>query len=379
MNKHIFRYLILWGVALLMGACNDSEKDLLSPKVYFDKKEYNVVVKDEADTIRLDITSRLSTMVDSEVKVSYSIAEAKAIEEYNIKNGTDYQLLDLASAKLEEVNATIQPGQLYADKVKLVLSNLSSLEAGKSYILPIRLSSNGIPAIAGTDIEYIILSKPITITKVGVFSNHYISVKFPSGTFFKSFTYEALVYARSFYGTSHTIMGTEGVMILRVGDTGGGIPRDILQIAGRQHYEAPNPLLPNKWYHLALTYDQVSGKTVMYVNGAKWAESAWGIAGFDPNADTGFYIGKIDGFQWGERPFNGYMSEIRVWSVARTENQIKQNMLHVDPKSDGLELYFKLNGSDTTEGRTIMDAAKNLPGKSNGITIRQLDTPVTIE
>ena len=25
-------------------------------------------------------------------------------------------------------------------------------------------------------------------------------------------------------------------------------------------------------------------------------------------------------FKWGERPFHGKMSEVRVWSVARTEN-----------------------------------------------------------
>jgi hypothetical protein len=38
----------------------------------------------------------------------------------------------------------------------------------------------------------------------------------------------------------------------------------------------------------------------------------------------GFYIGRIYGFKWGERPFHGKMSEVRVWSVARTENQLKQ-------------------------------------------------------
>ena len=27
---------------------------------------------------------------------------------------------------------------------------------------------------------------------------------------------------------------------------------------------------------------------------------------------------------WGERPFYGYMSEVRVWSVARSENQISR-------------------------------------------------------
>ena len=47
-----------------------------------------------------------------------------------------------------------------------------------------------------------------------------------------------------------------------------------------------------------------------------------------------------------------------VWSVARSENQIKQNMLSVDPKSDGLELYFKSNGSETVNGNKIKDSAR---------------------
>src|SRR3712207_7317384 len=84
-------------------------------------------------------------------------------------------------------------------------------------------------------------------------------------------------------------------MILRIGDTGGGISGNVLQAAGRQHYESPDGLQSDKWYHVALTYDQGTGKTVMYLNGAKWAESAWNIPGINPNADVGFNIGKLPG------------------------------------------------------------------------------------
>ena len=35
------------------------------------------------------------------------------------------------------------------------------------------------------------------------------------------------------------------------------------------NYEAPEKLSINKWYHVALTYDQATGKTVMYLNGTK--------------------------------------------------------------------------------------------------------------
>ena len=175
-------------------------------------------------------------------------------------------------------------------------------------------------------------------------------------------------------------MGTEGIMILRIGDAGGGVtPKDIIEVAGQQTYKVSDPVQTGKWYHIALTYDQPSGKSAIYVNGSKWAETGWAIPGFDPNADVGFNIGKIPGFQWGERPLYGYMSEVRVWSVARTETQLKQNMLTVDPKSPGLELYFKLNGTDALAGGYITDCAKGLECTTNLSTFEELETPVKIE
>lgn len=378
MNKHIFNYLTLGITALLAVACNQSEGELLEPKVYFENKEYRVTME-EGETMELDITSRLSNMTSSQVNVSYSLADAKVVDEYNAKYGTNYLPFDAANAKLSQSEAVIEQGDIYAGKVKLALSNLKGLEEGKSYVLPIQVRSQSVPAISGGDIEYVILAKPIRITNVGEFDDHFISVKFPPNTFFKSFTYEALVYFNRFNYQSNTILGTEGVMILRVGDTGGGVAANILQAAGRQHYEAPDKLDTKKWYHLALTYDQSSGKTMMYVNGNKVAESGWNIKGFNPNEDVGFNIGKLPNFPWGQRQFYGYMSEVRVWSVARSENQIKQNMLGVDPKSDGLELYYKLNGTETEDGGVIKDAAKGLNGNTNGIQIHKLSAPVSIE
>ena len=81
----------------------------------------------------------------------------------------------------------------------------------------------------------------------------------------------------------------------------------------------------------------------------------------------------------GTRPIFGYMSEVRVWNVARTENQLNQNMMGVDPKSEGLVLYYKLNSSELQEGGTIKDATGTIDGGTNGITIKELDTPITIK
>lgn len=377
MNKHIFKCLALGVTALLMGACNDSESDLLEPRVYFESREYTLSVEDGHEVINYNLTSRLSSQTSEQVDVSYSIADKSVVDEYNAKYGTAYEMFDVSNVKLSSNESVIPAGKLYADNVTLEISNLANVEEGKPYVLPIRVTSNSVSTLPGTSVAYFFISKPIKITKVGTFNSNYISVKFAPGTYFASFTYEAMIYVNRF-SDNNTIMGTEGVMIFRIGDQ--TLPSNkTLEIAGRQHYNVSEDLKENQWYHVAVTYDQPSGKTAIYVNGSKWAESAWNIPGFDPNSDVGFNIGMIPGFQWGTRPLYGYMSEVRVWNVARTENQLNQNMMGVDPKSEGLVLYYKLNGSESQEGRTIKDATGTIDGGTNGITIKELDTPITIK
>lgn len=376
MNKYLFKSLAFGLTALLMNACNDSESDLLKPKVYFENREYNITVDDNKDEITFNLTSRLSSSVSSSVEVSYSLADEGVVNNYNTQYGTNYEFLDESHVSLSHKTSTIPEGSLFANTVELKFSNLNALEEGKPYIMPITVQSNSV-ANEGGNIAYFLINKPLKITQVGEFNNDYISVKFPAGTFFKSFTYETLLYV-NYFGSNNTIMGTEGVMILRIGDM--TLPSNkIIELAGRQHYNVKDELKENQWYHIAATYDQPSGKTAIYVNGEKWAESNWSIPGFDPNSDVGFNIGKLAGFPWGERPINGYMSEIRVWSIARTENQLKQNMLNVDPKSEGLELYYKLNGSETQEGLKIQDSTGKINAETSGIIIKKLEKPVDIK
>lgn len=376
--KHIFNYLMLGAIALLTHACNnESESDLLEPKVYFENKTQMLSI--EGETMTVELSSRLTTLSDSPVEVTYAIADKSVVDEYNAKYGTSYEMFDASHASLSSTSSTIASGDIYSEIISVELSNLSTVEEGKSFILPVKVQSNSVPTLPGTDMVFFFISKPVKITTVAKFNSNYIKVPFPAGTYFNSFTYEALVYISRF-GSNNTIMGTEGIMILRIGDAGGGVtPKDIIEVAGQQTYKVSDPVQTGKWYHIALTYDQPSGKSAIYVNGSKWAETGWAIPGFDPNADVGFNIGKIPGFQWGERPLYGYMSEVRVWSVARTETQLKQNMLTVDPKSPGLELYFKLNGTDALAGGYITDCAKGLECTTNLSTFEELETPVKIE
>lgn len=386
--KQLLKYLAFCAIAVLLNSCNDSESDLLEAKVYFESKEHTIEALNE-QPITYELQSRVSSACSSPVEVRYEIAGQNEINAYNQKYGTNYETFNAANVKLGSNATTIPSGSIYSEKTPIEFTNLENMEEGKSYLLPVRIQSSSLPAIAGGDIIYFIITKPVQIKKVAQFQSNYIRIPLASGTMFTSITYEALIYINQF-GSNNTIMGNEGILILRIGDTAlPGGHNDWIQIAGSKQYHSTQAFEKGKWYHVAFTYDQPSGKTAIYINGSKAAESTWDTPSFDlaSTGSGGFFIGKVANFMWGERPFYGYMSEVRLWTVARTENQIKQNMLNVDPNSEGLAAYYKLNGTDQFEsdGKSyVKDASpKGMDGLANGgsrqLTIKELETPIAIK
>ena len=392
MKINILNCFALGSMLLLAAACNDSVSDLLESKVYFEMKETTVKVQDDASTVQLDLAARISSLASTEVDVTYSIADKSAVDEYNTRFGTNYEMFDVANVKLSQTSSSVPSGSVYATAVKIELSKLDVMEEGQSFVLPIKVQSASLPTIEATSIAYYFITKPIKIVNAGDFNvmrdggcidlknNPAAGAGFPAGAIYDSFTYEALVYINQF-GGNMTVMGTEGHMILRIGDQPGGItPKNELEVAGHIAYGVKEPLNTGRWYHLALTYDKAAGQSCIYINGELKASTQITILGFEPNKDKdlGFKIGKLNGFQWGERPFLGKMAEVRVWSVARTANQIKQYMLGVDSKSDGLEVYYKLNGSEKLEDGYLYDSTGKMKGSVSWMNVVPLDTPIDI-
>lgn len=54
----------------------------------------------------------------------------------------------------------------------------------------------------------------------------------------------------------------------------------------------------------------------------------------------GFYLGASYG---GGRPLDGYIAEARVWYRALIQSEIANNMNYVDPASEGLLAYWRMN------------------------------------
>jgi hypothetical protein len=115
---------------------------------------------------------------------------------------------------------------------------------------------------------------------------------------------------------------------------------------------APSEFGLNKWYHLAGTYD---GRTItVLVDGLAVAnQNASGRLRIDP---SDLYIGKGDPEYLHEECFHGQLDEIRIWNVARSQEQIQAAMnTSLSGKEEGLLAYWNFDDG----------AAKDLSGHGN--------------
>lgn len=323
------------------AGCNDSESDLLEPKLYFENNVIKVEVED--DTYDCELVSRLSDMVKNDVNITYQIGGQDLVDEYNQKHGTTGQLLSAENYVMGGHSSVIKAGDLYASPCELSLKNITKGEDGVTYILPVVVNSSDITQIKATSVTYVVVKKPIVINKVYDINPTWLDVRLPAAyKTMGSVTYEALVYADRWKNLG-TIMGNEGILIMRTGDL--NHPDNELQMAGNVAMQIPDVSVfqLNKWYHVAFTYDASSGMATLYLNGEKVIDKTVGSQTFDLNER--FCIGYAYDYDT-SRKWYGYMSEVRLWSVARTANQIRENMMYVDSKTDGLVGYWKLNGED---------------------------------
>ena len=100
----------------------------------------------------------------------------------------------------------------------------------------------------------------------------------------------------------------------------------------------------NKWYHLAFVCE--GKKLSLYVNGA--LDSSMDLPGKVTNLAKNINFGNTDYLR-----ANVKVSELRLWTKARTQSEIVNNMYSCTPKTPGLEAYWKMNEG---KGDIINDA-----------------------
>lgn len=287
-----------------------------------------------------------------------------------------------------------------------------ALPLDEAYLVPIRISGASIDVLGGSDVAYYVVKRSSAITVAaqlgaGNWINFPTLDKYGANSQawngLTAMTYEALIYIDEFATKDSedlpvnisSVMGVEQYLLLRIGDTnferqqlqfdGSGSGSQFGKIPGK---DAMKNLEAGRWYHVACTYDQTTQTVRVYVDGKIQSEETgvgiaiqskknqinlamralydlWNTAseadkpqyetdetGYNKLGDAyQFFIGKSYDEK---RPLNGKIAEARVWSVARTPEQIWENMYDIEnPDEDPTLLgYWKFNEG---AGNTVKD------------------------
>lgn len=396
-----FNFIIRIAVLALLVSCNRFEPvdHVFDNCAYLDvsatSQTQAATFGNRVGSLEKHLCVALSYPSDKDVKATISV-DASLTDAFNHRYGTDYQLLPDAYLDFSQVSVTIEAGKVNSEKVSIGFKNLmgqgedqtGAMEMDKTYLLPVRLSSEDISTMDGSSVAYYLVKRSSAITVAAQLTDNWI--EFPlmdtpgevadAYNGLTALTYEALVNVDRFdldnkdgVCNISTVMGVEQYLLLRIGDA--NFERQCLQFDGSgngsQFGKLPSKSDPAKklysgsWYHVACTYDQNERVARIYVN-AKLIDEVKeaGVAG--PTADNKitlamralgmpeayqFFIGKsYNDF----RPLQGKIAEARVWRVARTGDEIWKNMYRIENPKDQKDLigYWKFNDG---EGNVVKD------------------------
>ena len=183
------------------------------------------------------------------------------------------------------------------------------------------------------------------INDYGVFS----SAVQPSGT---AFSAEAWVYIDPAGADDQKILmnltwagGAKGFGMTIYKNVNGFFFSSSIYIAGNAYFSPDSDPIPaSTWTHVAMTWTQ-GGNITTYLNGQFVGSTATSNAYVNSGVAT--YLGTGSPV-WA--PFKGKIDEVRIWSTARSQTEISNNMyLQLNGDEMGLTSYYKMsNGTGTT-------------------------------
>ena len=428
-NTRLYLLAIL-SFAVAFISCKDDEYDNKSPfdnVVYLDVAENSdtqvTTFKKTLTELKKEFSVVLSYPASQDVRVNVEV-EPSLVDVYNARHNTSWRMLDSRYYTLSADKMTIPAGKTISDQLTLKLEDLDGSTGGEelpideTYLVPITIShvEGGVSTLRSSATAYYLVKRSSAITSAASLRDNWINFptldKASEGSMLfnnlTAVTYEAIIRVDDFSKHSEisTIMGVENYLLLRIGDA--SFPRQQLQFDGSGD-SAQTPgfgkfpkkdeaklLNAGEWYHIAATYSYATREVCLYVNGklqskgsdlGNAASTPFNLAGRafydlylrDPETykdykDWGnfrqFFLGKSYD---DSRQLNGDITEVRVWNVARNEQEIWDNMYDVDPQTPGLIGYWKF---DEGAGNVIKDWTGN---GNDAVAEKDLEWPEGIE
>ena len=369
MKKTIFALFLASAVAFTGCNNNDDVSDALFVTGTLVNNSIKFAV-DGQSSIGITVSSTDKAQNDMKVKL---VAAPEMLEQYNADNGTSYQVPPDDAYNLENPEVIIKRGTSQSTQAKLNADGDKFAE-GVSYCLPVTImeSDNGMDAIAAARTVYVRFTKVIRIKAANLANRGGFDVmgfmKDANGNSpvkeLGQMTLEMKVFPVSFghgipanNGNSiSSLVGCEENFLFRFGD-GAGQPVNKLQLSvgkiGKDTYDSwvATPFETGHWIHFAAVYDGsvlrifVDGELMHSVN-----TKGGNIDLSESYPNTCFAIGRSAGMA---RYFDGYVSECRVWNVARSVDELNAGICYVDPTSPGLIAYWRFNGEEQPDGSVL--------------------------
>ena len=335
---------------------------------HFDNKLYissaqltdDLLIRDDIVSDSRTISARLALPAKEDVTVTFE-ARPDLAARYNMVYGDNAVGLPAEYFSIPEKVISIGKGNVTGNDIVVNFTNTNELNGDLRYVLPVTVADiQGISLLESTRTVYFVFKGAALINVVADISEMYFPVNWSSSvnvSGLKTITVEALVRSSDWEAgrgnALSSVFGIEGNFLIRIGDA--DRPRNQLQLVNPNgNWPSPNaaPGLPvNEWIHIAVVWDATTGERIYYQNGEVVASD--NAASGSVSLNRGCYVGKsYDDSRW----LPGEISELRIWNIQRTQEQIASSMYTVDPTTPGLLAYWKFNEGS---GNVINDATGN--------------------
>lgn len=340
------------GELLLLTACHNAEYDSLENAVYISEAQEGNLKKVTIDETggKATMTVRVASAYDEDIKVKIGTASEEELAEFNKRNGTSYVALPTDNYVLPEQELTIKQGKITAPTIEVTIKPLTNeqINSGDKYILPLSIVSADKEILKSSKLVFYAIDQVIVTTAPYMKMGTTFAVQLPDANIKTlTWTLEYRIWVETLYtgynsqSVSYWGAGPATEIYFRWGDANVAGDLIMTKTQGGQ-FVSTKHAKSGQWYHHAWVHD---GKTVkLYINGE-----------YDTQMDSPGKMSELANEMSIDTGKAAYMySEWRFWTVARTPKQIKENMFSVNPQSEGLEVYFKMNEG---KGKVIKDYA----------------------
>lgn len=376
--KSLYRKLGLLSVVLMglsFSACDDAKYKPVDTGLYLAETNTKSlvgkkIISEDDGHYNFTITPRLISPIDQDVTMSLGI-DKEFLNQYNARYGTSLEVVPDEYVEFSNKEITLKAGEVLSSTVEITIKPLSKemVDSGKKYALPVGIVGANTSLLAGaSSILYQLEKTPIVTVPI---LNSQNNAKF-SMTSDYSLTQWSVEFCVNIDKLGTTIGqlnnqamfsasapdGMDGEIYTRFGDA--PIKGNIFQVKNQGTQINSNmEFSTNTWYHLAIVCD---GATLsLYVNGE--LDNQIAVTGKVTNLEKNkFGFGNTDYLK-----ANVKVSELRFWTKAISQTQIKENMYSIDPTTEGLEAYWKMDEGSGNDFKDYTGHGNN--GHSVGTTV----------